>query len=131
MASSPASEIPGKRGYPLGTLFVLITICAVLTAGLSPTIRAVAADKLKWWDPLFAAGVGSVVLALIGFCAGGLYYPHWRGLLCGGMAGVFVGLVAGPLTLVESRDLVPVTLAMTVGSIIAIAIAAVMRRKGD
>jgi len=131
MASSPPSEVPARRGYPLGTLFVLITISAVLATGLSPTFRAVAADKLKWWDPLFAAGVGSAVLAIVGFCAGGLYYPHWRGLLCGGFAGVLVGLFAGPLTLVEPRDLLPVTLAMSVGSVIAIAIAALMRKKGD
>ena len=131
MASSPPSEAPGRRGYPLGTLFVLIAISAVLTAGISPAVRAVAAEKLQWWELLFAAGAGAAVLAVAGFCAGGIYYPRWRGFFCGGMAGVVIGLVAGPLTLVEPADLLSVTLAMSAGSIIAIAIAAVMRRKGD
>ena len=131
MAASPHSEAPPRRGYPLGTLFVLVAISAVLTAGLSPTFRAVAADKLKWWDPVIAAGVGGIVLAFVGACVGGFYFPHWRGVLCGFISGLFVGLVAGPLTLVEPHDLLPVTLAMSVGSVIAVAIAAAMRRKGE
>ena len=131
MASVPQSETPARRGYPLGTLFVLLAISAVLTAGLAPAFRAVAADKLKWWDPLIAAGIGAGVLGFVGVCAGGLYFPHWRGLLTGGIAGVCVGLIAGPLSLVEPRELLPAALAMCVGSVISVAIAAAMRRKGD
>jgi hypothetical protein len=131
MDSFTQPETPTRRGYPLGTLFVLIAISAVLTAGLTPIFRAVADEKLQWWQPLFAAGVAAAILAATGFCAGGLYYPHWRGLLCGGFAGAVVGLVAGPLTLLDSTDLLSVALAMSVGSIIAVAIAAVMRRKGE
>jgi hypothetical protein len=131
MASSPPAEAPVRRGYPLGTLFVLVAISAVLTAGLSPTFRAVAADKLKWWEPLQAAVASATALGCIGVCAGGLYYPHWRGLLTGGMAGVCVGLVAGPLTLVKPGDLLPTALAMSVGSVISVGIAATMRRKGE
>lgn len=131
MATSPSSEVPSRRGYPLGTLFVLIAISAVLTAGLAPTFRAVAAEKLRWLDLLFAAGAGAAILGVLGFCSGGLYYPHWRGLFWGGFAGVLVGLVAGPLVLIEPAELLSVALAMSVGSIIAVGIAAVMRRKGD
>lgn len=131
MTASTPAETPARRGYPLGTLFVLITISAVLAAGLSPTFRAVATEELQWWQPLIAAGVGAAVLAIIGLCAGGLYFPHWRGLLCGGLAGAIVGLVAGPLTFLKPADLLSVVVAMTVGSIIAVAIAAVMRRKDD
>ena len=112
-------------------LFVLVAICAVLTAGLSPTLRAVAAEKLKWWQPLLAAGVSGVALGLAGAIAGVIYFPHWRGFLMGGLAGLGVGLMAGPLTLVEPRELLPVALAMCVGSVISIAAAAAMRRKGD
>lgn len=131
MASVPQSETPARRGYPLGTLFVLLAISAVLTAGLAPVFRAVTADKLQWWDPLIAAGIGAGVLAFVGVCVGGLYFPHWRGLLTGGIAGVCVGLIAGPLSLVEPRELLPAALAMCVGSVISVAIAAAMRRKGD
>ena len=27
------------RGYPLGALFVLVTVCAVLVAGVTPLVR--------------------------------------------------------------------------------------------
>lgn len=131
MADSSSDVVPHRRGYPLGTLFVLLAISAVLAAGISPAIRAVTADKLPWWQPLLGAGIGAAVLGFIGTCAGGLYYPHWRGVLCGGIAGVFVGLVAGPLTMVPRQELLAITLAMSAGSIIAVAIAAVMRRKGE
>lgn len=131
MDSPTPKEVPSRRGYPLGTLFVLIAISAVLAAGLSPIFRAIGAENLEWWQPLFASGACSAVLGLIGFCAGGLYYPHWRGLLCGGFAGALVGLVAGPLVLLGPADLLSVTVAMSVGSIIAVAIAAVMRRQGE
>jgi MFS family permease len=131
MASAPQSEVPTRRGYPLGTLFVLVAISAVLTAGLSPAVRAVAAEKLEWWQPLLAAGIGAVALGLVGVCAGGFYFPHWRGLLTGGIAGFFIGLIAGPLALVQPRDLLPAALAMCVGSVISVGIAAAMRRKGE
>ena len=49
------------------------------------------------------------------------------GLLAGGA----IGLVAGPLALVEPRDLFPAALAMCVGSVIAVGLAAAMRRKGE
>ena len=131
MASEPQSEVPARRGYPLGTLFVLVAISAVLSAALSPAIRAVAAEKLEWWRPLAAAGMGAAALGLVGVCAGGIYFPHWRGLLTGGIAGVFIGLVAGPLALIEPRDLFPAALAMCVGSVISVGIAAAMRRKAE
>ena len=131
MTAAPQSDASTRRGYPLGTLFVLVAISAVLAAGLAPAFRAVAADKLKWWEPLIAAVILAVVLGIVGFIAGFLYYPHWRGLAAGGIAGAFVGLVAGPLALVPPRELLPVFLAMCVGTVIAVAIAGVMRRKGD
>ena len=131
-ASSPATRdsFP-RRGYPLGALFVLVAVSAVLAAALAPSLRAVAADKLKWWEPLGAAGISVVVLGVIGAGAGALYYPHWRGLLVGGIAGGLIGIVAGPLALVSPRELLPAALAMFVGSIIAVAIAAVMRKRGE
>ncbi len=131
MASQPSSEVPTRRGYPLGMLFVLVAISAVLAAGLSPTFRAVAAEKLEWWQPLVAAAIGAAALGFVGFCAGGIYFPHWRGLLMGGAAGVGVGLIAGPLALVEPRELLPAALAMCVGSVISVGIAAAMRRKQE
>ena len=71
------------------------------------------------------------MLGFVGVCAGGLYFPHWRGLLMGGIAGVYIGLVGGPLALVEPRELLPAALAMCVGSVISVGIAAAMRRKGE
>jgi hypothetical protein len=133
MSDSPQETVPvpAPRGYPLGTLFVLIAICAVLTAGAAPAIRAVANERLQWWQPLLAAGIAAGVMGFVGACMGGFYYPHWRGLLMGGIAGAGVGLFAGPLALVEPRELLPAVLAMCVGSVIAIALAAAMRRKGE
>ena len=131
MPALPEDTAPARRGYPLGMLFVLVAISAVLTAAMSPAIRAVAAEKLPWWQPLLAAGTGACVLGIAGFCAGALYFPHWRGLLMGGISGASIGLIAGPLALVEPRDLLPAALAMCVGSVIAVGLAAAMRRKGE
>lgn len=129
--TNQSNDASARRGYPLGTLFVLVTVSAVLTAGLTPSVRAVAADKMKFWDPIVAAGIALAVLAFIGACAGGLYYPHWRGLAVGGLAGALVGIVAGPLALVPHQDLLSVSLAMFAGSVVAVAIAAVMRRREE
>ena len=131
MAAAPQPDVSGRRGYPLGTLFVLVAICAVLAAGLAPAFQAVADEKLQWWQPLGAAGIAAFWLGKVGLVAGVLYYPHWRGLAVGWVAGACVGIVAGPLTLVSHRELLPVFLAMCVGTVIAVATAAVMRRKGD
>src|SRR5436853_6120581 len=107
MPALPEDLSQSRRGYPMGMLFVLVALSAVLTAARSPAIRAVAAEKLQWWQPLVAAGSGAVLLGIVGFCAGALYFPHWRGLLMGLLAGGAIGLVAGPLALVEPRDLFP------------------------
>ena len=128
MASEPQTQISPRRGYPLGTLFVLVAVSAVLTAGMAPAFRAVAAGQIKWWEPSLAAGATAIAVGILGLVAGALYYPHWRGLLVGGLSGICVGLVGGPLVLVPPRELFPVVLAMCVGSVIAIAIAALMRR---
>lgn len=125
------SKLSPRGGYPLAALFVLVTIAAVLTAAIAPLARQVQRGELEWTTPVLAAGIGALALGVICLVLGGAIFGWVRGMLLGGLAGAVVGTVAGPLALVNSRDLLPVTVAMIAGSLLAVILALGMRRKDE
>jgi len=115
------------RGYPIGALFVLVTVCAVLVAGVTPLAR-LPADGVAGNDLLWATGSGVACGLLVGAVLGVLYYRFTMGIAMGLAAGGVIGAVAGAMSLMPGNQMVTAAAAMTAGSGLVIGIALVMRR---
>jgi hypothetical protein len=116
------------RGYPIGALFVLVTACAVLAAGVTPLARPAADGGVAGNDLLLAAGSGAACGLLVGAVLGVLYYRFAMGIAMGLAAGAVIGAVAGAMSLLPGNQMVTAAAAMTAGSGLVIGVALVMRR---
>ena len=127
----PAPESPDSQpqGYPLGALFVLVTLGAVLTVAIAPQIRELGRDETDWQVVLGAAAGGGIVGLAIGAILGLLSHRWVLGFFLGGGSGLVLGIVAGLLATTPSRHLPRIAAAMLVGSAIIVVVAYVMRRR--
>jgi hypothetical protein len=119
---------PSRRGYPLGALFVLVAVCAVLVAGLTPVVRETLAGKGDGWAFLASMLIGAGCGLVVGVVAGLLQFRYGLGVLLGTLAGTLIGAAAGPMALLSRSQVGSAAAAMTVGSGLVVAVALVMRR---
>ena len=117
-----------RRGYPLGALFVLVAVCAVLIAGLSPVMRETVQGNGDVGEFLAAILIGGVSGLFIGMIVGLFQFRYVLGIGLGALAGTSIGAVAGPMALLARSQVTAAAVAMTVGSGLVIAVALVMRR---
>jgi hypothetical protein len=117
-----------RQGYPLGALFVLVTLAAVLVGGLAPLVRTGGDNQIEPW----AAGLMTAGCALAGVIVGvilGLFqFRMGLGVIMGFSLGVVIGNIAGLMALLSARQIVPAALAMSAGSALLVGVAFVMRR---
>jgi uncharacterized membrane protein len=117
-----------RRGYPLGALFVLMTICAVLVAGVAPLVHSLQAGNVDVTAFAAAMGIGSMAGMILGMILGLFQFRIGRGVLMGAGVGAIVGAAAGALALLNSQQIFAAATAMTAGSGLVIAVAVMMRR---
>ena len=117
-----------SRGYPIGALFVLVSTCAVLAAGISPLARGAAQGNELLGEPGWAIGLGAMCGLVCGAILGVVYYRFPIGLLMGVAAGVVIGAVAGAMAMMPGNQLITAAAAMTAGSALVVGVALVMRR---
>ena len=116
-----------RHGYPLGALFVLMTASAVLIAGITPLVRLVAkGDAPQYLAPAIAVGI--VCGFIVGSTLGLLQFRKGLGFAMGAAAGIFIGGSAGGIALLPAGQLVPASIAMSVGSGLVVGVAVLMRR---
>jgi hypothetical protein len=116
-----------RHGYPLGALFVLVTACAVLIAGVTPLVRLVTkGDAPEYLLPAIIVGIccGFVVGSTLGL----LQFRKGLGLAMGATTGTFIGAAAGGIALLKTEQLIPASIAMSVGSGLIVGVAVLMRR---
>ncbi len=116
-----------RRGYPIGALFVLIAVCAVMLAGVTPLMR-MAEGELEALHVLTAVGCGALVGLVTGLILGLLQFRMGLGMVLGITVGTIIGAAGGSMALLSSRQLLPAAAAMTAGSALVIGVAFVMRR---
>jgi len=116
------------RGYPLGTLFVVVTTCAVLIAGVAPLARAAAGERPDVGTLLAALFLGAFVGMIVGATVGVLQFRPILGVLLGGAAGTVIGLASGAMALLSQKQVGPAAAAITAGSVLIVGVALVMRR---
>jgi hypothetical protein len=117
-----------RRGYPIGALFVLVTVCAVLVAGVSPLVRALGQPDAEIWRGIAAVGVGALLGQIVGLFLGVIQFRVVLGICLGALAGTLIGAAAGGLSLLPTEQLASSAAAMTVGSGLVVAVALAMRR---
>ena len=88
-----------RRNYPLSALFVLMAACGVITALMTPVVRAVVAGSVGAPEAVFAGFLGLIAVMLLGGVVGLYHCQHGRGLLWGLLTGAVIGVVAGPVVL--------------------------------
>lgn len=87
------------HSYPLSALFVLIALCSVLAAMISPLARSVAAENTNLIQFVIAMVALAFIGLILGFIVGLFHYRRTRGAILGMSAGVLVGMISGPLML--------------------------------
>jgi hypothetical protein len=117
-----------RGGYPLGALFVLVTVCAVLVAGMTPQLQLVARGKADIGTMGAAMGAGAVCGLLVGIVMGLLQFRIALGVAMGAMAGTVIGAAGGAMALLTGQQLATAAVAITAGSGFIIGVALLMRR---
>jgi hypothetical protein len=123
-----------RHGYPLGALFVLVALCAVMIGGITPLFRVAGGgddaavrsiDAGMWMVALGAGFVGGLV---VGMVVGLLQFRAGLGLLMGGTLGAVIGMSAGAMALLSGNQIGAAAAAMTAGSALVVGVAVLMRR---
>ena len=118
------------QGYPLGALFVLVTLCAVLVAGLSPLVQSFQSGTVSTEAFFGALGIGALCGMFLGMILGLFQFRIGRGVTTGAGVGCVIGLVAGAMSLLSSEQILTAATAITAGSGLIIAVAVMMRKSG-
>jgi len=116
------------RGYPLGALFVLVTVCAVLVAGVTPLVRMTQEGYIESSQFLIATAAGALGGIVIGVILGLMQFRMGLGVVMGTGIGAILGTAAGLMSLLTSQQILTAALAMTAGSGLIVVVAVVMRR---
>lgn len=112
---APVSPPPMvHRGYPLGSLFLLVTACAVILALILPLVRGWTKLTAGDNDILVALILGGLALAFVGMLLGLFHRPRWLGAAWGLLIGCLMGIAFG-LVLFIPPDEFPIVLSTALG----------------
>ena len=117
-----------QRGYPLGGLFVLVAVSAVLVAGVTPLIRQAVSGLVPFTMLLIGLGAGAGVGLILGILVGLHHYRRASGILTGATVGTTIGAVGGMMSLTPIQQLPAAAVAIVAGSALVVGVALVMRR---
>jgi predicted lipid-binding transport protein (Tim44 family) len=125
MTNTPDTE--GRRTYPLGLLFLILTSAAILAAVAAPLVRAI--DWNNIGDPKVLAAIFGCIMGgcLLGMIMGLYCFHRSTGVLIGLAVGAAVGPLAGLLVSLGTESLMSLAPALLIGSIILILVAWAIR----
>lgn len=124
-SATPPQRI--RRGFPLGALFLLITVCAVLAAHVMPVFPAFRASQISGQDAVIAAIVACLAASVLGLIVGLFQSRPVLGVFMGVSIGGGLGLMVGPVCLVPETDFARMFVASLVGSVVLLLFAVAMR----
>jgi FtsH-binding integral membrane protein len=128
------------QSFSLAALFLLVALCAILTAQLSPLIRewargSSASGTVAFrFDPgeLVAWTISSFLLGMFyGGVIGAYHYRRARGVTWGIVTGLLLGLVAGPIAYASTRMPVHTLVTAVGGAFILVGVATMYRFVND
>jgi len=116
------------RGYPLGALFVIVTLSGVLIAGVTPLVQLAASGKAEVVPLVIAVGCGMFAGGITGIVVGVHHFRRLLGAALGLMAGTIIGGMSGLIALLPEDRLGAAAAAILVGSGLVVGVALIMRR---
>src|SRR5437016_648185 len=111
------------RGYPIGALFVLVAMSAVLAAGVAPLSRLKDEEAIGLGLEAGAVLAGLALGAVVGMVLGLLHFRRGLAVLFGGSAGAVIGATSGLMCLVPERLILNSAAAMIAGSGLVVGVA--------
>ena len=124
----PADERLVQTGFSLSGLFVLVTACAAIVAGITPLVRLAAGGKVDGMALSIALVTGFLGGLFLGLVVGLLHFRSTLAAPIGAGTGAVVGLAAGMIALLPQDQLVTSALTMIAGSALLVAVALINRR---
>jgi hypothetical protein len=117
-----------RSGYPIGALFVVVALCAVLIAGISPLVKSTEDGNIDSRFVVLSLAAGALCGIVVGLILGIFQFRLGLGIVMGTSLGALIGMAAGVMALLSTRQLLTAAAAMTAGSGLVVAVALVMRR---
>src|SRR4051794_11670749 len=112
-----------QQGYPLGALFVIVTLSGVLIAAVTPLVQLAASGIAPLVPLLIAVVCGVVAGGISGIIVGVHHYRRLLGGVLGLLAGTIIGGMSGMIALLPADRLAPAAGAIVVGSGLVVGVA--------
>lgn len=117
-----------QTGFSLSGLFVLVTACAAIVAGITPLVRLAAGGNVDGMRLSLALVSGFLGGLFLGLVVGLLHFRSTLAAPIGAGTGAVVGLAAGLITLLPQNEIITSALTMIAGSGLVVAVALINRR---
>lgn len=116
-----------SRGFSLLSLFMLTALCATLAGLVRPVYQRIGSPELSQQDFAGAMIVCAIGMVILGMIIGAFDRSPRRGILWGGLIGLFLGAGLGPIMLLTESQFSQLLTTSVVGSAAILAIAIVAR----
>jgi len=115
------------RGFSLLSLFMLTALCATLAGLVRPVYQKVGSPDLSQQDFIGAIISMAMSMLILGMILGSFDRSPRRGIVWGGLIGMFLGAGLGPIMLLTESQFLQLLTTSVVGSGVILAIAIVAR----
>lgn len=116
-------------GFPLGALFVLTAVCAVIASHLLPVYETLRTGKINPPQVLLTSFVGGVVTMILGGVLGIMQPRPGRGAVIGVVIGFFVGAILLPAALLPADGVTDYWVVSLSGSFLIVITGAIFRAR--
>lgn len=125
---SATAQRHASRGFPIASLFLLVTVCGALIALSIPLVQAVRQEKIPLYDVVISALLAMASSGILGAFVGMFQRRPLLGLCLGAPLGAALGLLLGPLSLLSSEHFGELLRISLFGSVALVVLAIAMRR---
>lgn len=128
-STPPRLSARGPGGFPLGALFVLTAVCAVIASHLLPVYEMLRTGKIDPPQVLLTSIVGGVVTMILGGVLGIMQPRPARGVALGVVIGFFVGAILLPAALLPANGVTDYWVVSLSGSFLIVITGAIFRAR--